>query len=439
MSNIRTWLGRITPKLFSLLIVSFLIIGAAYWNSKTNSANVQLGDESELNINRLDTLYNTIFEKDIDILSISIDFIAAKKGLTNYFLEMDRESYIEYAQPLFDNFKSNFNITHFSVISMNETTFVKLHKPESYGDKVNPQTLAIAKETMDKGVGIEQCPQKGFSLSVVKPFFNGTEHIGYIELRINMVVLLTETAALIGENVIMAINKTYVNPVKWEQFKNLTGERNNWEDMNSNVIVYSTISLPENHIGLSFSDNDLILSPDNTPINFKYFYNGSYYSSGRTPIYNASGEIMGSIILIDDITEHVTTENLEFEQTMIQTAVLLLIVIICISILIHLWVSRPIAEIIDNTKRFGKGESDIQFKTRVKGEVGELAQAFSEMAGELKVYRADLEDTISQRTRELNSKVSELEQYKKATIDRELKMVELKDKIKHIEQKGGVS
>ena len=435
MSKYWSWLGRITPKLISLLIVSLLIIGAVFWKSFNDSANEHLKQETELNITRLDILYNTILEKAVDALSISIDLIAENKELTTSYLDMDRESYIILARPLFNNLKNDLNITHYSIINVNGTNFVKLHKIESYGEIINHGTLDIARETMDEGVGIQQCPQRGFTLSVVKPFFNGTTHIGYIELRIKMDYLLKETAALLDEILIMTINKNYIDQAKWTQFKNFTGERNNWEDKDSNVMVHSTIEQPENYLGIDFSDDDLVLSDEKSILNLKYFYNDSYYSSGRVPIYNAIGQIMGSIILIDNITEHQATTALEFDRTMVQTYVTLLVVIVCIYVFIHFQVSRPIVEIIDKTKRFGKGESDIQFKTQVKGEVGELAQAFSEMSGELKVHRTGLEDTIARRTRELNSKVDDLEQYKRSTVNRELRMIELKDEIDSLKRK----
>jgi HAMP domain-containing protein len=435
MGKYWSWLGRITPKLISLLIVSLLILGALFWKSFNDSANMHLKQESELNLNRLDLVYNTIFEKAVDALSISIDLIAENKELTDRYLEADRAGYILLAQPLFDTLKNDLNITHYAVISMNETSFVKLHKIESYGESISLGTLDIARETMDMGVGIQQCPQKGFTLSVVKPFFNGSTHIGFIELRIKMEYILKETAALLDENLVMTINKNYIDQAKWAQFKNFTGETNNWDDMDSNLIVHSTVDQPETYSVIGFSDEDLTLSDENTLIDLKYIHNGTYYSSGRVPIYNASGQIMGSIILIDDITEHHVASALEFDQTMVQTYVTLLVVIVCIYVFIHLQVSRPIVEIIAKTKKFGKGDVDVQFKTKVNGEIGELAQAFSEMADELKAHRVGLEDTIARRTRELNSKVDDLEQYKKSTVNRELRMIELKDEIEALKRK----
>ena len=71
-----------------------------------------------------------------------------------------------------------------------------------------------------------------------------------------------------------------------------------------------------------------------------------------------------------------------------------------------------------------------------KDEVGELATAFSQMTNNLKKSRDEIEkysQTLEERTRELETKIDELQKYKKVIVGRELKMVELKNKIRELE------
>lgn len=58
--------------------------------------------------------------------------------------------------------------------------------------------------------------------------------------------------------------------------------------------------------------------------------------------------------------------------------------------------------------------------------------AFSNIS-EIKALQQDLEKKVSQRTRELRERINELETFRKVTIGRELKMLELKNKIKKLE------
>ena len=54
---------------------------------------------------------------------------------------------------------------------------------------------------------------------------------------------------------------------------------------------------------------------------------------------------------------------------------------------------------------------------------------------ELKKYQENLEDLVKERTKELEEKNKELERFNKLFIDRELRMIELKEKVKELESK----
>ena len=60
--------------------------------------------------------------------------------------------------------------------------------------------------------------------------------------------------------------------------------------------------------------------------------------------------------------------------------------------------------------------------------------AFSDIS-EIKALQESLEDKVYQRTEELRERVDELEQFRKATIGREMRIIELKEKIKKLESK----
>lgn len=54
---------------------------------------------------------------------------------------------------------------------------------------------------------------------------------------------------------------------------------------------------------------------------------------------------------------------------------------------------------------------------------------------ELKKLQYILEEKVQERTRELQERIKQLERFRKATVGRELKMIELKKKIKRLEKK----
>ncbi|MEW6673735.1 MAG: PAS domain S-box protein [Thermodesulfobacteriota bacterium] len=56
---------------------------------------------------------------------------------------------------------------------------------------------------------------------------------------------------------------------------------------------------------------------------------------------------------------------------------------------------------------------------------------------ELKKYREKLEELVKERTAQIEEKITEIEQMNRLFVDRELKMVELKEKIKELEARNG--
>jgi nitrate/nitrite-specific signal transduction histidine kinase len=69
-------------------------------------------------------------------------------------------------------------------------------------------------------------------------------------------------------------------------------------------------------------------------------------------------------------------------------------------------------------------------------EIGKLTESFNAMETKLKESRAKLEEysktlekQVADRTKELESKVDQLEKFNKIAVDRELKMIKLKKEI----------
>ena len=58
-----------------------------------------------------------------------------------------------------------------------------------------------------------------------------------------------------------------------------------------------------------------------------------------------------------------------------------------------------------------------------------------ELTNELEINKQVLENKVEKRTEDLQKKLNELERFRQATIDREFRMEELREKIKILETK----
>jgi len=107
-------------------------------------------------------------------------------------------------------------------------------------------------------------------------------------------------------------------------------------------------------------------------------------------------------------------------------------------------VTRPLNKLMNAINDYAKGSVDVEKQIasiKSSDEIGRLAFAFSSMMSELSKSKrlieqraSDLEKTVIDRTKKLQSNVDELEKMSELTVGRELKMVELKKRIGELER-----
>lgn len=152
-------------------------------------------------------------------------------------------------------------------------------------------------------------------------------------------------------------------------------------------------------------------------------------------------------ILIEQKTELIKESEQSLFLTLynikIQIGLTLFIIIILTlfsNILMTRNLTRPIRNLIKGTKEVARGNLDYIIKVETKDELGELTNNFNVMIQQLKGAKIASEEaraTIEEKTKELQKRIADLERFHKLTIGRELKMVELKKKIRELEEKLG--
>ncbi|MCX6814356.1 MAG: cache domain-containing protein [Candidatus Aenigmarchaeota archaeon] len=105
-------------------------------------------------------------------------------------------------------------------------------------------------------------------------------------------------------------------------------------------------------------------------------------------------------------------------------------------------ITRPIIGLRDAAIKIGQGALDTQIEVKSRNEIGDLASAFRQMMDDLKKSRAklehhqqELEKNVDERTKELQAKVEELQKFNRLAVGRELRMIELKKRIRELESK----
>lgn len=97
-------------------------------------------------------------------------------------------------------------------------------------------------------------------------------------------------------------------------------------------------------------------------------------------------------------------------------------------------ITRPIKELEKGVSAIGGGNLDYRLDIHTGDEIEQLVDGFNAMSKRLKGFYEVLEDKVRERTKELEERIDELERFRKATIQREFRIKELRDRVKELEE-----
>lgn len=151
----------------------------------------------------------------------------------------------------------------------------------------------------------------------------------------------------------------------------------------------------------------------------------------RVGIYNIR-------LSLDTLEKVIAKTQREF---LLITLISILVIISILSFSIKITVIDPIKQLLSGMEKIGSDGLDYRVKTKRQDEIGNLFSSFNVMAEKLKDRtealkreREGLAEKVTQKTKELQEKVDDLEKFNKLTIGRELKMVELKKEIDRLKE-----
>ncbi len=147
------------------------------------------------------------------------------------------------------------------------------------------------------------------------------------------------------------------------------------------------------------------------------------------------------ICLLAEISQEEAFEPIkQLEFNMILLSIIMIPLVDFIGIVLSRTITKPIKKLRNAAEEIGKGNLDAKAEIKSKDEFGQLASAFNQMTedlkksgAKLKEYSKGLETQVAERTKELESKVDELERFNKLSVGRELRMIELKKRIAELE------
>lgn len=177
--------------------------------------------------------------------------------------------------------------------------------------------------------------------------------------------------------------------------------------------------------------------PVHNCFNNKQEMSGEYISyNGKTVIGASMCLVEDQLVLIAEVSKDEILKPISSVRNMLMASGVLVIMLGLVGILLGgYWLLRPLFEIINAAQEVVGGNLHARASVKTKDEIGRLAAVFNQMLESISQSKEKLEEAYqktSESAQALEQKVMELERFKKLTVGRELKMIEMKKRIKEL-------
>ena len=191
---------------------------------------------------RVSAAFETALAKDATVMGAALDVMARGGALLTAFRARDKEALLERAEPLFQQLRAEHRITHFYFHDPNRVCVLRVHQPDRHGDKIERFTALAAQETDKTAWGIELGPLGTFTLRVVRPWYDGDQLVGYLEMGEEVDHVISQLRASMGMEFVVSVQKEFLDRDRWEEGMRMLGREADWDLTRSSVISDTTLT-----------------------------------------------------------------------------------------------------------------------------------------------------------------------------------------------------
>lgn len=233
---------------------------------------------------------------EVEKLTSTLAAIAADVRYRKPFLEGDRATLAALAEPLFRDLKASHGVTHWYFHLPDRSCFLRVHRPDLYGDSIDRPMLAKAAGGR-VAAGME-LGLTAFALRAVQPWHVDGTLVGFIELGEETEGFLAHMKGHTGDDYALQVEKRHLDRARFGEVRRAAGLRDDWEDLPTSVVVDATATGPT----MKPWDGDPALLPPEGAYLGMAAEGGRTWARGAFPITDASGHRVGALIVRSEVT-----------------------------------------------------------------------------------------------------------------------------------------
>lgn len=292
--------------LFPFYLVLGLLLSAFAYNDYIDLQS-EFFHNMERHLEGVKKLFEKQFEVETELLSTVLELTAKDERLQKAWTDKNRNTLLKLSVPLLKEMMAKHGITHFYFHNPDQTNFLRVHAPDRFGDVVNRFTLLETVRTGHVSAGIELGILGTLTLRVVHPWKINGQVVGYIEMGEEIDNIVEKLHNILDVELYISIYKEFLKEEDWKAGMRLLNRQNDWDFSPYAVIVSQTLKkIPQSlNTFLEKGKHEYM----KMATDFKLSINQFNYRVGVIPLFNAGKREIGDIIILYDVTDHLSSYN----------------------------------------------------------------------------------------------------------------------------------
>lgn len=314
-------------------------------------------------------------------LGLALEFISRDPLVVDAFAKRDREKLKEILLYNYQSHvKENYGIAQFQFHLPDATSFLRLHKPQKFGDDLSGfrKTVVEVAKTKNKITGVE-VGRAGLGLRAVYPIFKDGKYIGSVEMGASYEKVLAMLVKILNVNYAVGLDEKYFAISKFKNDKNVLKKDNYIFYAFSNPRFKTIIAQRE------ISEQPKIIES-----------NGQKLVCFSLPLKDFSGQKVGWITIIKDETHSVAILRNRINQLIYFIAGFAGLMLVAFVFVFRKRIINPINRAMVFSNEIAEGNFSSEIKHSFDDEVGRLILNLRKMRDKLK----DFFEEVQQKTEE---------------------------------------
>jgi len=359
-------------KLLAIIGFSFflLVAGIVVSMAIEKKKSALQGEKLQLKA-RYERTQKLILDNSHEALAMAL-LVAEMPDVQRLFAAGDRDGLSALTLPMFTKLKKEVNLHQFQFLTPPATSFLRLHKPEKFGDDLSSVRYTIVQANQQKNtvVGLETGVFGSGMRGVAPVFFEG-KHVGAVEfgkdLNDAMVISLKEQFGL---------NLSVIIP-----------------DKNGFVYLAKTHSLTIPEARFPFLRK--VMEQEN-PVYEQVSKDGKELFTVFGPLKDFSGKTIGVLALPVDISSTLAEIAATTYRLIASGAVFLALLLLALNFIINRLMNRPLRQAIAQFEKAGRGDltQRMDNKGGSQDEFAELGAGFNTFLENVQTMVTELQGSV---------------------------------------------